>query len=54
MKTVIYAAIATLTIISANFAFAMNCKTHSAEAVKCDLAGKTWDEKTSTCKDVSA
>ena len=39
MKPMIYATVATITLVTANFAFAGNCATHSAEAVKCDLAG---------------
>ena len=54
MKPMIYATVATITLVTANFAFAGNCATHSAEAVKCDLAGKAWDEATSTCNDPSA
>ena len=53
MKSMIYATVATITLVTANFAFAGNCATHSAEAVKCDLAGKAWDEATSTCNDPS-
>jgi uncharacterized membrane protein (DUF106 family) len=54
MKPMIYATVATITLVTANFAFAGNCATHSADAVKCDLAGKAWDEATSTCNDPSA
>ena len=54
MKPMIYATVATITLVTANFAFAGNCATHSADAVKCDLARKAWDEATSTCNDPSA
>ena len=54
MKPMIFATVATITLVTANFAFAGNCATHSADAVKCDLAGKVWDEATSTCNDPSA
>ena len=54
MKPMIYATVATITLVTANFAFAGNCATHSTDAAKCDLAGKAWDEATSTCNDPSA
>ena len=54
MKPMIFATVATITLVTANFAFAGNCATHSTDAVKCDLAGKAWDEATSTCNDPSA
>ena len=54
MKAMIYATVATITLVTANFAFAGNCATHSAEKVKCDMAGKSWDEASSSCNDPSA
>ena len=54
MKAMIYATIATITLVTANFAFAGNCAMHSAEKVKCEMGNKTWDEATSTCGDPAA
>ena len=41
-------------LLAGNIALAGNCATHSAEKVKCDMAGKTWDEASSSCNDASA
>ena len=54
MKAMIYATAATITLVTANFAFAGNCATHSVEKVKCEMRNKTWDEPTSTCGDPAA
>jgi|TARA_B110000977_G_C10889633_1_gene420887 hypothetical protein len=54
MKVMIYAAATALTLAGANFAFAGNCATHSADKVKCEMNSKSWDEATSTCVDPSA
>ena len=54
MKVMIYAATTALTLAGANFAFAGNCATHSADKVKCEMNSKSWDEATSTCGDPSA
>jgi|TARA_B110000003_G_scaffold271980_1_gene307037 hypothetical protein len=54
MKAMIYATAATITLVTANFAFAGNCATHSVEKVKCEMGNKTWDEATSTCGDPAA
>ena len=51
MKAMIYATAATITLVTANFAFAGNCATHSAEKVKCEMSNKTWDGATNTCGD---
>ena len=44
----------TTCLLTGSIAFAGNCATHSAEKVKCDLAGKSWDEASSSCNDASA
>ena len=54
MKVMFYAATTALTLAGANFAFAGNCATHSADKVKCEMNSKSWDEATSTCGDPSA
>jgi hypothetical protein len=54
MKAMIYATVATITLVTANFAFAGNCATHSAGKVECEMSNKTWDEATSTCGDPAA
>ena len=54
MKAMIYAIVATITLVTANFAFAGNCATHSAGKVKCEMSNKTWDEATNTCGDPAA
>ena len=42
MKAMIYTTAATITLVTANFAFAGNCETHSVEKVKCEMGNKTW------------
>ena len=54
MKVLVLATFATVTLVTANFAFAGNCTTHSVEKVTCEMNNKKWDEATNTCGDPSA
>ena len=54
MKAMIYATVATITLVTANFAFAGNCATHSAEKVKCEISNKVGDYASNTCGDPAA
>ena len=54
MKNVIGVLATATCLLAGNIALAGNCATHSAEKVKCDMAGKTWDEASSSCNDASA
>ena len=54
MTNVIGVVATAICLLIGNIAFAGNCATHSAEKVKCDLAGKSWDEASSSCNDASA
>ena len=53
MKKVIGVTATAICLIAGNIALAGNCSGHSAEKVKCDMAGKTWDEANSACTDAS-
>ena len=44
MKKVIGVTATAICLLAGNIALAGNCSTHSVEKVKCDMAGKTWDE----------